>query len=119
MMVAAFTLLSWLGGYIHNFIELPQLTLLSLENSLTALVAAMLFLGWWLLPYKRIAAGLFLAWALLHFIVGAVITVIPFSFLPFYPEQTLIHYVAHLVYGLTQLPLILAMISQLTQNSLN
>ncbi len=112
-LVAAVTLLAWLGEYIHNLVEMPQMTLLSPENSLTGLVSLLLFVGWWLLPYKRITASLLLIWALLHLIGGAVITVIPFPFLPFDPEQNLKHYLAHIFYGLAQLPLLWAMLRQL------
>ena len=115
--VAAFTALSWLGGYVHNLIELPQLTILSPENSIVALISIILLVAWWLLPFKRITAILLLIWGLLHLIGGAIITVIPFSFLPFYPEQTLRHYLAHIIYGLAQLPLIAMMVWHIRYSS--
>ena len=105
-LVATFTVLAWLGEYVHNLAELPLLTVLSPENSIPALVFLLLFAGWWWLPYKRVTAILIIVWAILHLVGGAIITVIPFPFLPFYPEQSLRHYLAHLFYGLTQLPLI-------------
>ena len=111
--VAALMALSWLGLYIHNALSLPALTLLSPENSVIALIAVCLVIGWWLLRGQRIAAALLLGWGALHLVGGAVVTVIPFPFLPFVPEQTVAHYLAHLVYGLAQLPLIAAMIGQL------
>jgi hypothetical protein len=106
VLVAALTLVSWLGEVIHNALELPQLSLLSPENSLPGLVGLLLFFAWWRLPNKRLAAIALMAWAALHLVGGAILSVIPFSFLPFYPEQSLGHYAAHLVYGLAQLPLI-------------
>ncbi len=112
-MVAALLALSWLGLFAHNSIELPSLSLLSLENSLSALVAVLLFVGWWLLPTRRFAAALLLVWGLLHLLGGAIVTVIPFSFLPFVPEQSFTHYFAHLLYGLAQVPLIWVMVQQL------
>ena len=111
--VAALVALSWLGLFAHNALSLPALTLLSPENSLVALVAVCLAVGWWLLRGQRIAAAVLLGWGALHLVGGAVVTVIPFAFLPFVPEQTIVHYLAHLVYGLAQLPLIGAMIGQL------
>ena len=108
---AALLALSWLGLFTHNSIELPSLNLLSPENSLPALVAVLLFIGWWL-PTRRLPAGLLLMWGL-HLVGGAIVTVIPFSFLPFVPEQDFTHYCAHFLYGLTQLPLIWIMIQQL------
>ena len=112
-LVAALLALSWLGLFVHNSIELPSLNLLSPENSLPALVAVLLFAGWWLLPTRRLAAALLLVWGLLHLVGGAIVTVIPFSFLPFVPEQDFIHYFAHFLYGLAQLPLIGVMIQQM------
>ena len=115
-LVAALLALSWLGLFVHNSIELPALNLLSAENSLPALVAVVLFAGWWLLPTRRLAAALLLVWGLLHLVGGAIVTVIPFSFLPFVPEQDLAHYFAHFLYGLAQLPLIWITIQQLRRS---
>lgn len=112
-LVAALLALSWLGLFVHNSIELPSLNLLSPENSLPALVAVLLFAGWWLLPTRRLAAALLLVWGLLHLVGGAIVTVIPFSFLPFVPDQNFTHYFAHFLYGLAQLPLIGVMIQQM------
>lgn len=39
-------------------------------------------------------------------LAGAVITVLPLPVLPFRPEQSLRHYGVHLVYALTQLPVL-------------
>ena len=112
-LVAALLALSWLGLFVHNSIELPALNLLSAENSLPALVAVVLFAGWWLLPTRRLAAALLLVWGLLHLVGGAIVTVIPFSFVPFVPDQNFTHYFAHFLYGLAQLPLIGVMIQQI------
>jgi hypothetical protein len=49
-LVVALLALSWLGFFARNSIELPSLNLFSPENSLPALVAVLLFIGWWLLP---------------------------------------------------------------------
>ena len=114
-LVALFAALSWLGEYIHNLFELPQLTVLSPENSMPALISLALFLAWWLTPYRRAAAVLLLAWALLHLVGGAILSVMPLPFLPFYPEQSLQHYAAHAVYGLAQVPLIYELGRQLWQ----
>ena len=108
-----FTLLSWLGEYTHNLAELPSLTLISPENSLPALVSLALFGVWWLTPFNRTPTFLLLAWALLHLMGGAIVSVMPLGFLPFYPEQTLEHYAAHVVYGLAQLPLIMLAVQRL------
>ncbi len=107
--VAIFALLSWLGEYVHNLQELPQLTLLSPENSLPALIAVVLVGVWWLAPFRRASSLLLWLWAALHLAVGAVLTVLPLAVLPFDPPQTLEHYLVHLVYGLAQIPLLVVM----------
>jgi hypothetical protein len=109
-LVAGAAALSWLGEYIHNQIALPQLTLLSPANSLVALGAILLFLAWWLLPYKRLTITLLLAWGVLN-LAWAIATILPTNFLPFSPEQTLEHYFAHVIYALAQMPLIVIMAS--------
>ena len=114
--VTMFTLLSWLGEVVHNAVELPALTVLSPANSIPGLVSLILFVGWWLLPYKRLTAVLLVVWATLHLVGGAIVTVIPFSFLPFYPEQSLKHYLAHIFYGVAQMPLIGIMFLQIRQS---
>jgi hypothetical protein len=114
-LVTIFTALSWLGEYVHNLFELPQLTLLSPENSIPALISLALFLAWWLTSYRRTVAVLLLTWAVLHLAGGAVLSVLPLPFLPFYPEQSLQHYTAHVLYGLAQVPLIYELGRQLWQ----
>ena len=108
-----FLTISWLGEYIHNLFELPNLTVISPENCLPAIVSLALFAAWWLTSFNRVVTLLNLAWGSLHLIGGAVLSVIPFPFLPFYPEQTLNHYAAHVGYGLAQLPLIIGAIREL------
>ena len=109
-LVAGAAALSWLGEYIHNQIALPPLTLLSPANSLVALGAILLFLAWWLLPYKRLTITLLLAWGVLN-LAWAIVTILPTNSLPFSPEQTLEHYFAHVIYALAQMPLIVIMAS--------
>jgi hypothetical protein len=109
-LVAGAAALSWLGEYIHNQIALPQLTLLSPANSLVALGAILLFLAWWLLPYKSLTITLLLTWGVLN-LAWAIVTILPTNFLPFSPEQTLEHYFAHVIYALAQMPLIVIMAS--------
>jgi len=110
--VAAFTLLSWLGEFVHNRADLPQLSLMSPENALPALITGLLFLAWWLLPLRRTTHVVLLSWALLNLIGGGILSVIPLPFWPYYPAQTVFHYSMHVLYALAQLPLIVILMRQ-------
>lgn len=106
--IATFVALSWMGEYFHNRVELPQLGLLSRENSLMALLSIGLFLLWWRLPGSEIPAVLLLLLGIVHLVGGGFLSVLLLKFLPFYPEQSLQHYLSHILYGLAQLPMIAA-----------
>ena len=106
--VATMMILSWLGMTIHNQVELPSLTWYRAEYVLPTLVSLLLFAGWWRQPNnRRIWAWAILAWSALHFIVGGFLSVLPLPIWPFSPEQNLRHYLAHLIYLLLQIPIIL------------
>ena len=104
--VAALTFLAWLGEAIHNRADLPQLSLSSPETTIPALISLLLFLGWWLLPYQRVMRQALLSWTWVNLVGGGILSVLPLPFLPFVPEQTVFHYVMHMQYILTQIPLI-------------
>lgn len=111
-LLALLVTVSWLGLLAHNYVE-------SVDGSTIAigLVSVGLFLGWWRIPSRRHALDrLLLAMGLIQ-LVGAAVTVVPFNFLPFAPSQTLDHYLVHVLYGVSQLPLTSAMITQLRKNS--
>jgi hypothetical protein len=72
----------------------------------------LLFLGWWLLPLKRQICVAFLIWALLNLFGGGILSVLPFPFWPFHPEQTAFHYLMHVQYTLTQIPLVVILLQQ-------
>ncbi|MGH2451499.1 MAG: hypothetical protein ACRDGE_09570 [Candidatus Limnocylindria bacterium] len=62
----------------------------------------------WLLSSR---ARHFAAWALLgsavfQLVFGAFLSVLPLPIYPWDPQQSLHHYVSHLVYGIAQIPLI-------------
>lgn len=113
--IGLFMLISWLGEFVHNRYELPQLTILSPENSIPLVISVVLFALWLALPAKRIILSLILAWALVHLLVGAVLSVLPLPILPFVPEQSVGHYLSHVIYGLAQIPLIVLIIRNLRQ----
>jgi hypothetical protein len=103
--VAAATALAWLGLSIHNIADLPGQSLLSPETALPMLVYLVLFLAWWRFPRQRLTLWLLFGWGLLN-LIGGGLSVFPFPFLPFAPEQSVRHYLFHVVYGAAQLPLI-------------
>ena len=102
-------LLSWLGFFVHNVADLPGQTILSPESAIPTLVYLVLLVLWFT-PARRVAAWALLVWALLHLIGGAVLSVLPLPILPFAPDQSLRHYLFHGVYGVLQLPLIVALV---------
>lgn len=114
VVVAWLTFLSWLGAYIHTTLEL-QLPVWRPENSGPALVGLLLFLAWWRHPNRRRSwAGLLFGWTFFaHLILGAILSAIPTPFWPFYPEQSLSHYLSHVIYGVAQLPLIWVLFREL------
>jgi hypothetical protein len=106
--------LAWLGLYLHNVADLPDQSLFSPETGLPSLVYLVLFLAWWRFPASQGMTWLLLGWGLLN-LIGGGLSVIPLSFLPFYPEQSLNHYAFHVVYGAAQLPLIALLWAELRQ----
>lgn len=99
-------LLSWLGFVVHNLADLPGQTLLSAETLYPTVVYALL-LALWFTPARKGARWATLVWTLLQLLGGAILSVLPLGILPFDPEQTVRHYLFHLAYGVTQLPLLL------------
>lgn len=108
--VAPFTLLSWLGEAIHNRADLPQLSLLSPEYTIPALISLVLLLGLWLSPWRKVMRLALLSWAWINLLGGGILSVLPLPFLPFSPEQTVFHYSMHVVYVVTQIPLIVVLL---------
>ena len=100
--MGAAVVLAWLGMYIHNVADLPNLALTSPENSLPGLAWVVLFLVWWALPGRRLPTGLLFRWGALN-LVGGFASVLPLAILPFRPEQSLRHYTFHVLYAATQL----------------
>ena len=113
LLIAGAAFVSLIGLLFHNWWDLPNLTLLSPENSGPTLVFFVLFGCWWRWRRSRVPIILLLLWGGIHFIGGSIGSVIPFKFLPFYPEQSLRHYLGHVIYGVTQLPLIVLMVQDL------
>ena len=96
---------AWLGMYVHNVADLPNLTALSPENVIPGLVWVLLLGLWWAMPSRTAPTQFLSAWGLLN-LVGGLVTVLPLPLLPFKPEQSVRHYAFHVLYALTQLPLL-------------
>ena len=97
--------LAWAGFVVHNFADLAGQTLLSPETlypSLGYVAIAVL----WVARARRTAAWVALGWGGLQLVGGAIISVLPLSVLPFDPEQTVRHYLFHVLYGVAQVPLL-------------
>lgn len=102
-------LLSLLGVVGHNALEFGWRGLLAADTGTVpvVLVQGAVFVAWWKLPaFRSWGLGLLGVLALLHFAGGAVISVLPLAALPFEPEQSISHYLSHVIYGLAQLPLL-------------
>jgi hypothetical protein len=114
LVLGAAVALAILGSLAHNVIEFGLAPVLTSRNGELPMVLLWLagFAVWSRIPQARLPAAWFLlVLALLNLIGGAIITVIPFGFLPFEPEQTLTHYLSHVIYGVAQLP-VLALLMQ-------
>ena len=101
---------AWLGLYVHNIADLPDQWFFSPESFGPLIFSVTLFAIWFW--WRRIGAGLLLVWAVVN-VLGAILTVLPLPILPFEPEQSVSHYLFHVLYGATQLPLIWAAIVSL------
>jgi hypothetical protein len=94
---------------VHTVREFGYSGLFSLGTGMIPVVAVqtVLFIVWGLVPSRRSAMTLALVvTAIFQLVGGAIISVLPLSFLPFIPEQTLEHYLSHVFLGITQIPLI-------------
>lgn len=105
LMIGA-AVVAWAGFLVHNLADLPGQTPLSPESLLPTVVTVTL-LALWLVPASRTAAAwALLAWSGLHLIGGGILSVLPLGLFPFEPEQSWKHYAFHLVYTVTQVPLV-------------
>ena len=105
---------SWGAMLAHNQLELP-LTPFDIENSGPLLVDLALLAAYWLRPTSRVVQVAILGWAVLNLVIGGVVTVLPLPVLPFVPEQSLAHYLAHVFYAAGPVPLVLLAMAALRQ----
>ena len=112
-LIMATFMISLAGMLIHNFWDLPGLTMLSPENFAPATIWLLLAILWWGFGHHAMVQGLLLLWGVVHLVGGGILSVLPLGFLPYYPAQTLHHYLGHLIYFGLQIPLIVVMVGQL------
>jgi hypothetical protein len=105
---------SWVAMLAHNQFELP-LSPIDIENTGPLLVDLALLTAYWRRPTSRVVLVAILCWALLNLVIGGLVTVLPLPLLPFAPEQSLSHYLAHVVYAAGQVPLVLLSMASLRQ----
>lgn len=96
--------LSWLGFVLHNVADLPGQSLASPETLYPTLVYLVVLVVRFFA--SRAGSWLLLGWAALQLLGGGVLSVLPLPFLPFDPAQTWHHYSFHVVYVLSQVPLV-------------
>jgi hypothetical protein len=96
--------LAWAGMLVHDLFEVPQLVPFDPQFTIPSAIYLLLGLAWVLRP-GMVTAWLLGAWTVLNLVGGGILSVLPLPFLPFVPEQSVLHYSMHVVYTLTQLPL--------------
>lgn len=92
------------GLLVHNLIEFPPSILLASETWIPVAVTILLGLAMLQWPSPGVFAAM-AGWAVIIIVIGGA-SVLPLPIWPFAPEQTVIHYTAHLIYALAQLPLL-------------
>jgi hypothetical protein len=112
--VPALVFMSWVGMVVHNRVELPGLSYSRPEYVVPTLISLGLTVAWWIdIGRRRKWIWALLVWAGAHFVIGAILSVLPLPIWPFTPEQSLRHYFSHVIYGLFQIPLIWKLASEL------
>jgi hypothetical protein len=100
------TLICWGSMAFHNLWELPISPLApeTIGPLVVALLLAAAHVAW---PGSRLPLVALFFWAWLNLIGGGIISVLPLPFLPFLPEQSVSHYLVHVVYSIGQVPLLI------------
>ena len=97
--------LAWAGMAVHDAVELPDLIPASAEFLVPTaiyLIAGAAFV----MTGMRVSAMVLGGWALLNLVGGGILSVLPLPILPFTPDQSVGHYLAHAFYAVTQVPLL-------------
>ena len=98
-------LLAWIGLFVHNAFEFPNLPSSRPEYAVPTLIWLGSFLAWLSIPARGWPTLLLRVWGGIS-LAGAIITVLPLPVLPFRPEQSIRHYGVHVIYAVTQLPVL-------------
>lgn len=114
--MAAAVLTAWLGFVIHNMTELGARAL-GRPDTLVPTAVYLLLAVVWLSPARRAGTWLLLGWGWLNLVGGGLLSVLPLPFLPYEPEQSVSHYAVHVVYGLAQVPMVVALTRQVRRRS--
>jgi membrane-bound ClpP family serine protease len=102
--------LSGLGMAVHTVREFGLLGLWALETGMLPVFGVQLILlgAWkWVARTRTTVRGLLGITGVFQLVGGAILSVLPLPFLPFQPEQTIDHYLSHVILGVCQVPLIL------------
>lgn len=92
------------GLLVHNLLEFLPSILLAPETLVPVAITTLLGLAMLRWPGPGVSAAI-AGWAVIIVVVGGA-SVLPLPIWPFTPEQTVVHYTAHLIYALAQLPLL-------------
>lgn len=94
------------GMIVHNVLEFGPAFLGSAETLIPLGIFGLLALAARAAPASVFVHVGLLVWALLNFVGGGILSVLPLGLFPFEPEQSLGHYGAHVIYAAGQLPLV-------------
>ena len=103
--IAVATAVATAGLLLHNVYEFPLSILISIET-LGPLAVTVVLLAIVCVRPERFALIVLTVWIGMHMILGGA-SVLPLPGLPFEPEQTVTHYVVHVLYAILQLPMFL------------
>jgi hypothetical protein len=98
------TAISWAGLWIHEVHRVPALLGFTPDGDIFMLCIAAGLAYWWHRTHATSAAAWLLVYGAIN-LVGGTLTVLPLEWMPFKPEQTWSHYLAHVVYAVSQVPL--------------
>jgi hypothetical protein len=103
--VVLFAAISWLGLWVHELHRVPALFGFTPDGDLFMLPVVAVLTIWWLFTHSTAALVGLGVYAAVN-LVGGLVSVFPFGWLPFKPAQTASHYGVHVIFAVCQLPLL-------------